>query len=66
MGWSGVERGGVGWGAGRMKEGGKNIDFSKEVLKFMKKGSDYGKEVLKFVEINNQKCWVYDNSQKRK
>jgi hypothetical protein len=70
MGWRGVEWGGVewrgvGWGGGRMKEGGKNIDFSMEVLKFMKKGSDYSREVLKFVEISNQKCWVYDNSQKK-
>ena len=42
----------------------KGIDFKREVLKFMKKGSDYSREVLKFVKINNQKCWVYDNSQK--
>ena len=40
-------------------------DYSWEVLKFMKKGSDYSREVLKFVKISNQKCWVYDNSQKR-
>ena len=40
-------------------------DYSSEVLKFKKKGSDYSKEVLKFVKISNQKCWVYDNSQKK-
>ena len=40
-------------------------DYSWEVLKFMKKGSDYSREVLKFVKISSQKCWVYDNSQKK-
>ena len=34
-------------------------------LKSIKKGSDYSKEVLKFVKISSQKCWVYDNSQKK-
>ena len=43
----------------------KGSAFSWEVLKFMKKGSDYSTEVLKFVKINSQKCWVYDNSQKK-
>ena len=66
MEWCGVEWGGEGWGGvGRMKEGGKNIDFSREVLKFMEKGNDYSKEVLKFVKISSQKYWVYDNSQKK-
>ena len=46
MGWNGVvwsgvggvERGGVGWRrVGRMKEGCKNIDFSWEVMNFMRK-----------------------------
>ena len=40
-------------------------DYSWEVLKFMKKGSDYSREVLKFVKLGSQKCWVYDNSQKK-
>ena len=31
----------------------------------MKKDSDYSRDVLKFVKINSQKCWVYDNSQKK-
>ena len=35
---------------GRMKEGGKNIDFSWEVMKFIKKGSDFSWEVLKFMK----------------
>ena len=34
----------------RMKEGGKNIDFSWEVMKSMKKGSDFSREVLKFIQ----------------
>ena len=33
-------------------------------MKFMEKESDYSKEVLKFVKRNNRKFWVYDNSQK--
>ena len=41
------------------------MDFSWEVLRFMKKGNDYSREVLKFVKIGNQKCWVYNNSQKQ-
>ena len=39
-------------------------DYRWEVLKFTKRGSDYRWEVLKFVKLSNQKCWVYDNSQK--
>ena len=42
VGWSGVERGGVGWrGVGRMQEGGKNMNFSGKVMKFMQQGSDF-------------------------
>ena len=41
MGWGGGERGGE-------EEGGKNIDFSKEVLTLTKKGCDYNCGVLKF------------------
>ena len=40
-------------------------DYRWEVLKFTKRGSDYRWEVLKFVKLSNQKCWVYDNSQKK-
>ena len=51
VGWSGVERGGVGWcGMGRMKEGGEHIDFSLQVMTFMKEGSDFIREVLKFMK----------------
>jgi hypothetical protein len=35
------------------------------VLKFVKMSSDFSREVLKFVKLGSQKCWVYDNSQKR-
>ena len=34
-------------------------------MQFMKKGSDYSREVLNFVKLSSQKCWVYDNSQKK-
>ena len=33
-----------------MKEGGKNIDFNQEVMKFMKKGNDFSWEVMKFMK----------------
>ena len=36
-----------------------------EVLKFVKMSSDFSREVLKFVKLGSQKCWVYDNSQKK-
>jgi hypothetical protein len=35
------------------------------VLKFVKMSSDFSREVLKFVKLGSQKCWVYDNSQKK-
>ena len=35
------------------------------MLKFTKRGSDYRWEVLKFMKLGSQKCWVYDNSQKK-
>ena len=31
----------------------------------MKLSSDFSREVLKFVKLGSQKCWVYDNSQKK-
>jgi hypothetical protein len=34
-------------------------------LKFVKMSSDFSREVLKFVKLGSQKCWVYDNSQKK-
>ena len=35
------------------------------MLKFVKMSSDFSREVLKFVKLGSQKCWVYDNSQKK-
>ena len=73
--WTGWLRPGVGTGlgeawckdcaGGRDEEGQKNIDFSREVLKFIKKSSDYRWEVLKIVKISSQKYWVYEHSQKK-
>jgi hypothetical protein len=37
--------------------GWKNIDFSREVLKFIKQSSDYRWEVLKFVEKGSDYRW---------
>ena len=53
-----MEWSGEGWGGvGRMKEGRKNIDFSWEVLKFIKKGSDFSREVLKFMKKGSDFSW---------
>ena len=35
------------------------------MLKFVKMSSDFSREVLKFVKLGSQKCWIYDNSQKK-
>ena len=35
------------------------------MLKFVKMSSDFSREVLKCVKLGSQKCWVYDNSQKK-
>ena len=43
----------------------KGSDYSREVLKFVKMSSDFSRDVLKFVKLGSQKCWVYDNSQKK-
>ena len=40
-------------------------DYCWEVVNFTKRGRDYRWEVLKFVKLSSQKCWVYDNSQKK-
>ena len=37
-----------------------NSDFSREVMKLMKISSDFSREVLKFMKISSQKHWVYD------
>ena len=42
---------------GRMKEGDKNIDFSWEFMKFIKKGSDFSWEVLKFIKKGSDFSW---------
>jgi hypothetical protein len=34
-------------------------------LKFVKMSSDFSREVLKFGKLGSEKCWVYDNSQKK-
>ena len=43
----------------------KKVEILVRVLQFMKKGSDFSREVLKGVDINNQKCRVYDNTLKQ-
>ena len=45
---------------GRMKEGDKNIDFSWEFMKFIKKGSDFSWEVLKFRKKVVERLGVLD------
>ena len=41
---------------GRMKEGDKNIDFSWDVMKFIKKSSDFSWEVMKFMKKGSDFC----------
>ena len=50
---------------GRMKEGGKNIDLSWEVMKFMKKGSDFNREVWKFTKKGSQKTRCFGDGRRK-
>ena len=40
-------------------------DFSREVLKFMKKGSDFSREVLKFTKKGSQKTRCFGHGRRK-
>ena len=63
--WNKMEWGGSDYSWDVLKLVKLGSDYSGEVLKFTKRSSDYRWEVLKFVKLGSQKCWVYDNSQKK-